>query len=104
MKDIIDLVLTIPRETVRDIHEVNEGIAFNVEVDENGNSQTRLVFEQLEAGQTYSLHVHKTSSPPVGGVIHQQTEICLSGEQVVTFILLLANMIDCDVKWLVKQT
>jgi hypothetical protein len=95
--------LTVSHETVRDIHDVDAGIAFNVEDDGNGNAQTRLVFEQLEPGQTYSLHVYKSLIPPVGGGIHQQTEICMSDEQVKTFILLLANMIDCDVK-LVKQT
>lgn len=103
MKDIIDLVLVIPHETVRNIQDVDAGIAFDVEDDGNGNKQTRLVFEQLEQGETYALQVHKSLIPIVGGVIHQQTEICLSDKQVETFILLLANLIGCDVK-LVKQS
>lgn len=89
--------LTVSGLTVRDIHDVDAGIAFDVEDDGNGNKQTRLVFEQLDAeDKTYSLQIHKSLIPPVGGTIHQQTEICLSDEQVKTFILLLANMIDCD--------
>jgi hypothetical protein len=109
--------LTVSGLTVRDIHDVDAGIAFDVEDDGNGNKQTRLVFEQLNTDSkkpevwvqgadsmgTYALHVHKSLIPPVGGTIHQQTEICMSDVQVQTFILLLANMIDCDVT-LVKQT
>jgi hypothetical protein len=103
MKDIIELVLTIPHETVRNICDVPAGIAFDMEDDGNGNKQTRLVFEPLDTeDKTYSLQIHKSLIPLVGGTIHQQTEICMSDAQIRTFILLLANMLDCDVT-LIKQ-